>query len=396
MDFTNIFSGYSDSFRTGRAMDRASLPRRAKPSNEEPEDGSTFRNTGRSSPPQSFDGAAREEIPRSQAPLPSIRSVGLPNRRTVAQLTCPQLFTSDVLEPRSSRLEVDPRLTTDKAYPAILMRPDSSSDYTQLSPTSHGKRRKLSEDPGVQSNSQSPQRQYRSPRLRARPHSATSSPTDSFRRFSIPDQGPSAWPSPHSAGGLPPMRAAPYGDSPGSPSSEWRPTLPSLPALSTNHLSNGSRAQEVNEYALAPSRAQAYSQQPQSQFNYPSYHQPTSYNQQQPSYQHSAYPQPPYGYQQPRGHSFSGTSPFSSPHERSPFSSAHNAGYSSNAYYGLDGDGDIGNKKGKRRGNLPKETTDKLRAWFHSNLVHPYPTEDQKQELMQQTGLQMSECFPEP
>lgn len=54
---------------------------------------------------------------------------------------------------------------------------------------------------------------------------------------------------------------------------------------------------------------------------------------------------------------------------------------------GMGGD----NKQRKRRGNLPKETTDKLRAWFVAHLQHPYPTEDEKQELMRQTGLQMSE-----
>ncbi|KAK3940530.1 hypothetical protein QBC46DRAFT_364062 [Diplogelasinospora grovesii] len=54
---------------------------------------------------------------------------------------------------------------------------------------------------------------------------------------------------------------------------------------------------------------------------------------------------------------------------------------------GLNGD----NKQRKRRGNLPKETTDKLRAWFISHLQHPYPTEDEKQELMRQTGLQMNQ-----
>lgn len=54
---------------------------------------------------------------------------------------------------------------------------------------------------------------------------------------------------------------------------------------------------------------------------------------------------------------------------------------------GMGGD----NKQRKRRGNLPKETTDKLRAWFVAHLHHPYPTEDEKQELMRQTGLQMSE-----
>ncbi|KJR85865.1 uncharacterized protein SPSK_09077 [Sporothrix schenckii 1099-18] len=49
------------------------------------------------------------------------------------------------------------------------------------------------------------------------------------------------------------------------------------------------------------------------------------------------------------------------------------------------------NKQRKRRGNLPKETTDKLRAWFSEHLHHPYPSEDEKQELMQQTGLQMNQ-----
>ncbi len=53
---------------------------------------------------------------------------------------------------------------------------------------------------------------------------------------------------------------------------------------------------------------------------------------------------------------------------------------------GVNGD----NKQRKRRGNLPKETTDKLRAWFMAHLQHPYPTEDEKQDLMRQTGLQMS------
>ena len=48
------------------------------------------------------------------------------------------------------------------------------------------------------------------------------------------------------------------------------------------------------------------------------------------------------------------------------------------------------NKQRKRRGNLPKETTDKLRSWFLSHLHHPYPTEEEKQTLMRQTGLQMS------
>jgi len=54
----------------------------------------------------------------------------------------------------------------------------------------------------------------------------------------------------------------------------------------------------------------------------------------------------------------------------------------------------VDDKRRKRRGNLPRVTTDKLRHWFVNHLGHPYPTEDEKQELMRQTGLQMSRCSP--
>lgn len=80
-------------------------------------------------------------------------------------------------------------------------------------------------------------------------------------------------------------------------------------------------------------------------------------------------------------------------HDRAPFSDA-GATFPSQyqdatRYGGMGIAGDV--KQRKRRGNLPKETTDKLRAWFVAHLQHPYPTEDEKQELMRQTGLQMNQ-----
>ncbi|KAI1393549.1 uncharacterized protein F4822DRAFT_16468 [Hypoxylon trugodes] len=54
---------------------------------------------------------------------------------------------------------------------------------------------------------------------------------------------------------------------------------------------------------------------------------------------------------------------------------------------GMNGEG----KQRKRRGNLPKETTDKLRMWFHAHLHHPYPSEEEKQDLMRETGLQLNQ-----
>lgn len=82
--------------------------------------------------------------------------------------------------------------------------------------------------------------------------------------------------------------------------------------------------------------------------------------------------------------------PFSSVSSSS--SSSFNPHYQDNGRYGELGVMTMGTdtKMRKRRGNLPKETTDKLRSWFVAHLQHPYPTEDEKQELMRQTGLQMS------
>lgn len=48
-------------------------------------------------------------------------------------------------------------------------------------------------------------------------------------------------------------------------------------------------------------------------------------------------------------------------------------------------------KPKRRRGNLPKVVTDLLRQWFSEHIAHPYPTEDEKQRLMRDTGLNMSQ-----
>jgi Homeobox KN domain len=163
--------------------------------------------------------------------------------------------------------------------------------------------------------------------------------------------------------------------------SDWRPTLPSLPSLTLIHASAVPRGRNTfSEYALESSRsgAQSYQQLSASQLD-----PPTSYP-----------PALSYGYQQPRGQSYSGPSTYSLTHDRSPFSSNHHNVYSASSFpYGLERDDGNDSKQRKRRGNLPKETTDKLRTWFVAHLQHPYPTEDEKQELMRQTGLQMSK-FP--
>ena len=50
-------------------------------------------------------------------------------------------------------------------------------------------------------------------------------------------------------------------------------------------------------------------------------------------------------------------------------------------------------KNKRRRGNLPKHVTDLLRRWYSEHRLHPYPTEDEKQQLMSDTGLSIAQVM---
>ncbi|XP_023225218.1 homeobox protein Meis1-like isoform X3 [Centruroides vittatus] len=54
---------------------------------------------------------------------------------------------------------------------------------------------------------------------------------------------------------------------------------------------------------------------------------------------------------------------------------------------GEDDDDDRGKKRQKKRGIFPKVATNIMRAWLFQHLTHPYPSEDQKKQLAQDTGL---------
>ncbi|KAG7106070.1 Homeobox protein PKNOX1 like [Verticillium longisporum] len=163
---------------------------------------------------------------------------------------------------------------------------------------------------------------------------------------------------------------------------EHRPTLPSLPhmALDREPMHMQRQRGHSNE-EFQPIRSAAGMAMP----NAPGM-------ETAPAYRAGGYP---YSYHHPnRAQSLSlgAIAPF----DRTPFSSAapgFNPHYQDLMRLGeLGGMGMHGdNKQRKRRGNLPKETTDKLRAWFVAHLQHPYPTEDEKQDLMRQTGLQMNQ-----
>ncbi|EOA84502.1 uncharacterized protein SETTUDRAFT_20039 [Exserohilum turcica Et28A] len=114
--------------------------------------------------------------------------------------------------------------------------------------------------------------------------------------------------------------------------------------------------------AHAPIAQSAY-QPPMGQQSYYHDHQAPAYS----SYdrpQDSFYPRPAYsGYDAPYG----------------DIRFQHNVGLDHNAF------------NRKRRGNLPKEATNLLKDWFAANRQSPYPTEDQKMELCNRTGLSLNQ-----
>ncbi|XP_059159105.1 homeobox protein Meis1-like [Physella acuta] len=86
--------------------------------------------------------------------------------------------------------------------------------------------------------------------------------------------------------------------------------------------------------------------------------------------------------------------------------SAHNAENNSESGDGLDNsvgsgegtadeDDERGSKRNKKRGIFPKVATNIMRAWLFQHLSHPYPSEEQKKQLAQDTGLtilQVNNC----
>ncbi|XP_035682415.1 homeobox protein Meis1-like isoform X6 [Branchiostoma floridae] len=54
---------------------------------------------------------------------------------------------------------------------------------------------------------------------------------------------------------------------------------------------------------------------------------------------------------------------------------------------GDEGDSDKDKKRQKKRGIFPKVATNIMRAWLFQHLTHPYPSEEQKKQLAQDTGL---------
>ncbi|KAB8527778.1 hypothetical protein FH972_025431 [Carpinus fangiana] len=90
---------------------------------------------------------------------------------------------------------------------------------------------------------------------------------------------------------------------------------------------------------------------------------------------------PPVGYGQ---HSSSASSYGPGPHAIHP--TTENYSWQAGA-----GPGGPSEHNRRRRGNLPKESTNILNSWFNAHASYPYPKEDEKQALQQQCNLTMAQ-----
>lgn len=253
----------------------------------------------------------------------------------------------------------------------------TQSEFT-VSPSGHKRRKHSEEEERVDPLDISVGRSHRSParQRNSLAYSSTSIPSEGESWRTSDYSTAETWSTSHrgcpsylTPGAVSSVHSAPHHfDS--SNRNDFRPTLPSLPSLTLDHGAHNDRNHCWADYALAPESVRTGHQQ-HVQLNGPALTSPSNHA---PSY--------PYGYQQQL--SQSRNSPGAQ--ERTPFAPAS---YRSQPYEYLH-DMSHETKLRKRRGNLPKETTDKLRAWFVAHLHHPYPTEDEKQVLMRHTGLQLS------
>ncbi|KAH8805713.1 hypothetical protein F5884DRAFT_456452 [Xylogone sp. PMI_703] len=230
------------------------------------------------------------------------------------------------------------------------------------------KRAAFASHPDPYYNDSLPPRVFRSPAMRVRadsslsPQSPFATKPASPKSYVGPDR-PIPFVSDYVHTGL---RSPPVDPLPVSRPEYQQPHQMRLPSL-TLDPNVGQHHTAWSDFAFDASARRATDNQPQGL---------TPYEPSIASYGHAA------GFQ-PRLHSYSGpATAHIGQHPQSHVRDAYMGGYEVS----------IGpaTKQRKRRGNLPKKTTDLLRTWFKLHLQHPYPTEDEKQELMRQTDLQMS------
>ncbi|KHO00783.1 homeodomain-containing protein [Metarhizium album ARSEF 1941] len=313
----------------------------------------------------------RNDLPRDSSRATSVSSRPRAESKHVALPSIRQTFPELHLE--GSLADVTPIITSVHKAPLHLAGSLASPEYVH-SPNGHKKRRISNEDEQAFLRAKQVPRLYRSPEAppaRAlSPARAQPTPLGAKNPWTGSPSRSHAY-SPHITN----LTAASV-----TSRADPRPALPSLPPT----LKLERDARPIHR-PLETSTGSAHSPRPGGASPMPSTME-----------RHSSYQSQDYGhaYQHPSRFQSLSTSSIRS-YGRGPFSAGATYGHH---YPSISRYTDIGNlgigsdaKQRKRRGNLPKETTDKLRSWFVAHLQHPYPTEDEKQELMRQTGLQMNQ-----
>ncbi|WPH05089.1 Homeobox protein TGIF1 [Acrodontium crateriforme] len=65
--------------------------------------------------------------------------------------------------------------------------------------------------------------------------------------------------------------------------------------------------------------------------------------------------------------------------------------YSPASMYTMSNDYDFQHSKARKRGNLPKQSTEIMKTWFDQNISNPYPSEEQKLHFSKATGVSMTQ-----
>lgn len=188
-------------------------------------------------------------------------------------------------------------------------------------------------------------------------------------------------------------------------SSDVHTTRPSLPAFGS--LSGYPSAASQYQYTSHPSTSTGHNF---STRDAPVEGQKFAYSYPSPQRSQQTHPlQPPFSYDPAPGSSYSFDRQTSPPEERRalpsmpglsdplppPATSGAPHSMTSPAHslerYRFDANAANDHPARRRRGNLPKEATARLNEWFAQHANYPYPKEEEKQRLQEQTGLSMSQ-----
>ncbi|EXJ89513.1 hypothetical protein A1O3_02580 [Capronia epimyces CBS 606.96] len=191
-------------------------------------------------------------------------------------------------------------------------------------------------------------------------------PYNTQQRVQYPSQAP--FPPSRESPSLPPIRDIGGYDSQYPPPTSTYPPSYAAPSAVATHGS-----QETYSYTA----------------DRPAYYDPVSrYGQGYPPANRPSVGQVDYARYAPSPYEYRAGVAYQSPYGPADYaSSPSGANHPSSPTVGMDTD----TRNRRRRGNLPRQITDILRAWFHEHLDHPYPTEEDKQAFMARTGLTIAQ-----